>query len=331
MTNDIYDFYNWTNLDYEELSDSSKMITFIEGNYYLEATLYGCKIISDTIFINTIDTYQDQQICMVTVDPANKKNKITWSKKPDDFINRFNIYKEIGTDVYNHIGTIDYDSVNYFIDNNSYPLQASERYKISITDECGIESGLSYYHKTIYLQASLGLNNTVNLQWNNYEGFAYSQINILRGSTYDSLELLTTKPANNNTYTDTNPDPNETLYVIEAIAGYTCEDGNVGGRVMETYAYTRSNVSNIKMTTSLEDELLTLIKLFPNPTDGIMRVEVPKEFGIYDLFIINMNGQIIYYKENLLSNAELDISGIPKGKYLLYLKDFKYSLRIIKK
>jgi hypothetical protein len=330
MTNGIYDFYYWTNLDYEELSDSSKMITSTEGYYYLEATLYGCKSRSDTIFINTMDTYQEQQICVVTVDQVKEKNKITWSKRPDNFINQINIYKEIGTDVYNPIGLIDYDSINFFIDNDSNPVQASERYKISITDECGIESGLSYSHKTIYLQASLGLNNTVNLQWSNYEGFAYSQINILRGSSYDSLELLTTRPANNDTYTDTSPDPDEILYVIEAIAEYTCEDGITGGRTMETYAFTRSNVSNITMTTSLEDELLTLIKLFPNPSDGIMRVEVPKEFGIYDLFIINMNGQIIYYRENLLSNVELDISGIPDGKYLLYLKDFKYSIRFIK-
>ncbi len=58
------------------------------------------------------------------------------------------------------------------------------------------------------------------------------------------------------------------------------------------------------------------IKLYPNPSEGIVNFSYDKTFELFDLQVTNLNGKIIYKNSN--KNIEkIDISGHPKGIYLV--------------
>jgi hypothetical protein len=325
-----YDFYTWYGIENGLISTDTYINITSEDFYYLITSIAHCQVYSDTVFINLIEPYQDQQICVVSVDPETEKNKIQWSINPDVFIEYCNIYKEIGTDVYNLLSKVKIDSSNFYIDTESNPLEANERYRMSISDVCGNESQLSDPHKTIYLQASLGLNKVVNLAWSPYEGFEYTQIHILRGISYDSMEVLATRPANNNIFTDINPIPGESVYIIEAIADYSCT-GSEGTRTSTPNAYTMSNLVHIENVTGIDDDLNQMVKIYPNPNTGIYNLNVPERMLWKQFIVVNLIGEIVYKNSIDSNNMEIDLSSQPAGQYIMIFEEPGGYFKVLKK
>jgi hypothetical protein len=65
------------------------------GSYSATITdQYGCNGVTDTINVNVVLPYANQEICVVTVDSATGKNVIVWQKTPNMAISSFNVYKE---------------------------------------------------------------------------------------------------------------------------------------------------------------------------------------------------------------------------------------------
>jgi len=93
-----------------------------------------------------------QPICLVTVDTTTGYNLVVWEKEVVNYLSHYNIYQEqTQAGVYNLVGSVEYDSLSQFVDSLASPNIRSYRYKIGAVDTCGIESDLSWEHKTIHL------------------------------------------------------------------------------------------------------------------------------------------------------------------------------------
>jgi YD repeat-containing protein len=66
-----------------------------------------------------------------------------------------------------------------------------------------------------------------------------------------------------------------------------------------------------------------VIKIYPNPTKGMLEVEVPiddeNSFTI-QLIVVDINGKIIFDRMDVPSKTTIDLSSNPDGLYVLYIK-----------
>ncbi|MBV5343800.1 hypothetical protein JZU68_09455, partial [bacterium] len=98
----------------------------------------GCTT-TDEVSVNIIPMSKPE-IGMVGVS-TNNKNLIAWNKPVSAGIESYYIYRETNvTNVYEKIGTVLYDSLSIFVDNQSLPDVQANKYKLSILDRHGLES-----------------------------------------------------------------------------------------------------------------------------------------------------------------------------------------------
>lgn len=210
--------------------------------YYVMAandTSYGI----DSISILSTVPYNQQDLCLVTVDNATGKNLVIWEKTQNEGIVAYNIYKESNSaGQYQLIGTVPNDSLSVFLDNTSNPAQQSDRYRISVTDTCGNESDLSDAHKTMHLTVSTGVG-VYNLIWENYEGFDFGSYLIYRGTSQNNLQPIGIIQSNLTTYTDYQPQ-GLYYYQIAVLKNDTCL--NTGGLKASggPYSHSYSNLDD---------------------------------------------------------------------------------------
>ncbi|MBU0486422.1 MAG: hypothetical protein KKA07_04140 [Bacteroidetes bacterium] len=122
----------------------------------------------DTVRITVFDAKVPPQICLVTIDTVTSKNIIVWDKLQGKNINRYVVFKETSTNIYDAVAEVGADTVSY-VDYSSVPGVHSEKYKIGYIDNCGNVSPLGGFHKTINLIASQGASSsTVVLGWEPY-------------------------------------------------------------------------------------------------------------------------------------------------------------------
>ncbi len=68
-------------------------------------------------------------------------------------------------------------------------------------------------------------------------------------------------------------------------------------------------------------DLAPVLRLSPNPTQGKITINAHPHFAQAELKIINAQGQVIFTKAyNELTNKELDLSFLPKGRYFMWIK-----------
>ncbi|MFB6306005.1 MAG: hypothetical protein ABEH43_03295, partial [Flavobacteriales bacterium] len=152
--------YSWsTGADTQDISSVSA------GDYYVSVSGdNGCTAHLDTTI--GIQPPPMKEICLITVDENTHKNTIVWENDTNKAVDYVNIYRESSqSNVYFKVGSVDADSISYFVDSVADPRVHSWRYKLSTVDTCGNESKLSDYHETIHLTSNVGVNNTVNLIW----------------------------------------------------------------------------------------------------------------------------------------------------------------------
>lgn len=243
------------------------------GSYYAFITdAYGCSNYTDTVNINVVEPYAMQELCLVGVDSATNKNFVVWEKPVLPNVESFNIYKESTVQgVYNLISNRDYDSLAYIIDYSSNPIAKPDRYRISIMDSCGNESGFSPAHKTMHLSVNAGAAGAWNLIWDKYEGFVVPTYRIWRADTSLQYVLIDSVQGTTWTYVDATPPAGGLYYIVEVI--------KPGGACNPTKANTnfntsRSNPANNGMVTAP-----TLApKFFATPLQG----SVPLVVNFYD-------------------------------------------------
>jgi C1A family cysteine protease/PKD repeat protein len=278
--------------------------------------------------ISEISTYQDAEICMITVN-NNNRIMVVWEKTYNQGISAYNIYREQSAkDNYVKIGTVPFDDLSIFVDDSSLPQDYAHFYKISITDSCGNESELSEHHKSIYLQTNLGLSNEVNLNWDEYEGFEYFKYEIYRGSELNSLFSILTISSSNRSWSDNNPPSGINYYRIKVDKPEPCFPTQFKA---DDYSSPFSNYD--------EETIVGIyvpgepgISVYPNPFTSEAAITFPNpENHEYKMVLMDISGRIVRKSGNILSgNFLLDRKDLPVGIYIIELKGEKvYRSKIV--
>lgn len=260
--------YSWSN------GATTEDITVTqEGNYTVTVTgAGGCQAIE----VYSVDhaSPAGQTICMVTVDSIYSVNQVVWEKPSSTDISHFNIYRESSQNgLYYNVGSVDYDSLSLFTDYVANPMITAWRYKISVVDFCGEESSLSESHKTIHLNQNLGLGGTINLIWDQYEGFNYTTYDIIRYTASAGWQVVGNVSSANSSYTDPTPPTDSTLFYVIQV---TPTDPCIATRAANNNS-TRSNRSQNPVappdsggTTGVHEiGLLEGFAVYPNPNNGL--------------------------------------------------------------
>ncbi|MFC2115740.1 NosD domain-containing protein, partial [Bacteroidota bacterium] len=202
--------YSWSN------GDTTTTITDLTAGSY-EVTVtdeLGCKGVNQAVVRQ--EPPEVNPICLVTVDTASGKNMIVWEKLVTEDVSHYNVYREssVKSD-YQLIASVPITEESLYIDSVADPTIRSWRYRLSVVDSCGNESELSEAHKTMHLTMNVGLDNTVNLIWDHYEGFDIGTYEVYRYDANDGWKNLDNMTSTNTSYSDNNPPVEDLTYYIE--------------------------------------------------------------------------------------------------------------------
>ncbi len=256
---------------------------------------------------------EQPSICIVTVDSSNK-NVIVFEKPISNAIDSFLIYRETNvTGQYEIIGSLRYDSLSMFVDQTSTPSVHSNQYKISLVDECGIQSFQSEPHKTMHLSINQGVGQSYNLIWQPYTGFTVSTYNIYRGTDPTQLQLLGTISGVNTQYSDLNPPSGYVYYQVEVVAPYFCAPTKKSG-----FNSSRSNIASNNTISVLNYEENGNFEIYPNPTQGMINLDSKNEtYENLKFLIYNVLGELLLTGT---VSQNIDVSTLINGVYLFQIE-----------
>ncbi len=249
-------------------------------------------------------------ICLVTVDIASGYNHILWEPVANSVVKEVVVYKETNElNVFEQIGSVDFNLSGTFEDINSNPQAQANRYKIGLKDSCGfVYEPSGAVHKTIHLTTSPGLNNNINLNWSAYEGIEFASYSIYRGNNLGSMNLIATVASNIFSYTDLNPPTDESNYMVE-LEGVSCNPDRA-------LVFSRSNVLNL-LAQNIEETSALTFQISPNPASSSV---VLKDKGIESaeqFEIFNVIGEIVMRERIVSENQIINIEQLSEGIYFL--------------
>jgi hypothetical protein len=295
--------YNWNNLFYNDsiyIKEGGKYTVKVTDNKNCSNTAY--------IDINNGTIPLSEEICLVTC--VNNMNQIIW--KNSDNLNKvkYRIYKQSKLNssfekVHEQLST----ELSQWIDSNS--SNQLERYKISVIDYCGNESQLSNNHTTIVLSSNLGVNGTVNLSWNPYEGFEYDNFEIWRSTDGKYFTKISSVANNTYIYIDNNLVTN-TYYQIRINKKEECTPTKRG------INFVGSNIIS-KDGKNLDLNSLNIhhLNFYPNPTNGIVTIENLNDLIGESIYFSDVTGRKIFQTTITKSTENIDLKDLNKGAYFV--------------
>ncbi|MEQ8811842.1 MAG: T9SS type A sorting domain-containing protein, partial [Imperialibacter sp.] len=262
-------------------------------------------------------------IGLVTSDETGIRNKVVWDASESYNVSKFLVHRETSiAGEYEQIGFVESAGATEFVDSESDARTQSYKYKVGVLDNCGTEGGLGDFHKTLHLTSSAGLDNSVNLLWNQYIGVDYSTINLYKGEGSAEKTLLTSLSSSNNSFTDLEVEPDKVYqYVLEIvlnmpISNRAIEQAN-SSRNNTTYTSIRSNNLVIRgVALGVRDE--TRSHLYPNPSTGVINVNTNRG-GKMNLVIRDLSGNTLRTISSMDQMTELDVSFLKEGLYLMQI------------
>jgi len=273
-----------------------------------------------------------QPICVVRYDIKENFNMIVWERKTGMNVRSYKILKEIGTNVYDTIGTVDYNSTySYFIDSTTNPDIIPMRYKICVVDSLDHRSALSPYHRSINLSKNAGMtSDQLTLIWNEYEdeskAFIPSNYHIYRNYGKDSLKLYVDQAAGSMSYNVNvfGVVPNE-MFQIVVDKDPGCDPSFPFKAESGPYTQSLSNIVEFKASAVTPDEENT-VSAYPNPFSKEINIEF-ELIKISDVLIevINASGLMtaeFYYKNLASGNQQIRLvsSEMNIAEGMCYLK-----------
>lgn len=306
----FFDTFSWT--PGSSLSDpniQNPMATPSQTTTYtLTATAQnGCVATSDVTI--SVIPMQAPEICIVTVN-GNNKNVVVWEKPVSDFMDTFFIYKETNvTDIYQLIGSVPYTNLSMFTDNSSNPTIQSSKYKISLKDNCAIESQKSEPHKTIHLSINQGVGNVWNLIWEPYTGFNVATYNIYRGISPTSLIFIGSTSGTSTQYSDLNAPAGDLYYQIEVVSPNPCDPSR-------SISSSRSNIASTE-NVGIGNYNSSDFRVYPNPATDLLTISSENGSNIHNVKIYDLQGKLI---KNVQSDySKIDLSQIKSGLYIIQI------------
>lgn len=318
INNNLYGNLLWST------GDTTNSIYVKTSGYYTVSTVdnNNCKLTSPPHIVNAA-MVNAPELCIVGVDSASGHNIIVWNQSNDLRIDSFKVYKEgMINNQFIFLASKSRTEPAVFIDQNSDPRVMAYRYRLMAVDSCGTETPVGHYHKTIHLQVNIGIGNTWNLHWNNYEGAQLGSYKIYRGTDSLQMQLLTVVPTSVHSYTDLNPPAGDVYYLLKVDLPMACNPG--GG---STYNLSSSNFFNTKNAT-VGVEMIKMhdisLSVYPNPNNGRFTLKLESSIAKrMNIGIFNSLGSLVYSEQlNIVGtlNKTMDLRNLSKGVYFIRLQ-----------
>ncbi len=321
--------YVWTpatGLNNPNIANPIATVT-VSTTYTVTGTdLNGCV---NTSTVTAVVYSLSNAICLATVDSISAYNQVAWDKPVTTDIDSFRIYREISSN-FVHIGSVPYSAYSVYKDSIYVPLanpnNTNYRYKIAVVDTCGNVGVQSTPHRTLFLQASQGVGNTVNLSWNLYEGNPVNQYIIYRDTVgTGNLDSIDVVPGSNTVYTDNNPSQNITTlrYVLGVDWGVVCNptlrNSQPNVNPLAAINNTKSNLKTLAFNPQSISEwvLNNFFVLAPNPNNGIVMISLGQKVEGAVLKVYDNLGRIVYSEklENGMTSKTYDWRSFASGVY----------------
>jgi hypothetical protein len=258
-------------------------------------------------------------ICMVTVDSTTNTNLVVWEKPITTGIDHFNIYRETSqAGLYQFVSSVLYSDESIYNDLVASPNVRSWRYKISSVDDCGNESELSLHHKTIHLVISHGLGNDINLFWDSYEGFNYSNFIVRKHTDATGWTTIQTMPNNLFTFTDVALDTDGLFYEVTVASPGLCSTT----KMAQDFNTTRSNRDNRLSTgqpNSVSELLNQVVDIYPNPASTFLNIDNGSSQMI-EARIMDQTGRVISSTTLVPGQTKIDCGKLAMGVYNIELQ-----------
>ena len=310
-----YQNYFWNNGSQSQ----TQVIKDQDTTLYLQVRdVNGCYNWSDTLDVIVLKPFEEEEICLVTVDSLSR-NQIVWNKTTGVRTLEYVIYKQNPvSNTFDVIGNVPATGqLSVFVDPNSNSRVTSSRYKISVVDSCGNESELSNQHKTMHLTLSEGVGNEVNLIWDGYEGINFSQYEIYRGSSPRYMLKLADVSSGNSSYTDLTPPPGLLFYKVVIVNPDPCTPTG------KTNAFGESESNLVEFAAT--DNLI----IYPNPFKENTRVVFKNpDLEEYRYRIFDATGTLVRLGAPF-SDTYVDINreNLAPGLYMLEVYNSEKSLK----
>ena len=299
--------YSWSNLP-----DTTPSVYNLAAGVYV-ATIKdknGCPRTETFNIINDNKPLPSQplaSVCAVTVDSSTGRNLVIWEKNGIRHASVYKIYRESSVaGQYDLIGSKLSNQFSTFLDTNANPMQRSYQYKISEMDSCGNEFSLSDHHKTIHLTSNRGINNEVNLSWNQYEGKSYGSHYIMRSVGNGPFVNLSQVSASITSFTDLTPPFGIKRYRIDIDLPTLCNP------TAKTTAYARISSNRVALDTLSAPKD---IRIVPNPATDRVQVfgQKPELIKVMDVV-----GRVVL---EISDTDNFSLGHVSKGIYLVCLYD----------
>ena len=264
--------------------------------------------------IATLPQYQNTRVCYVTSDDTNvTKNRIFINNQGNYNVGFYEVLRETNiSNYYTSIGTITASETS-FLDTNSDNTLKAYRYKVRLVDNCGNPSLNSAFHKTILLQSTVAINNSVSLSWTHYEGITYGTYNIYRKTNLGVFELIGSIASTDNAYNDqsANVTANKYEYYVAIDVG-SCST-NAAGKTIATLSI-KSNLQKLGTNLSMDANVLSSeIILYPNPSSSKVVLKMPELLELNGIEIYNTLGQLI----KTVKEKGFSVEFLTTGTYLI--------------
>lgn len=259
-------------------------------------------------------------ICLVTVDTLTNTNLLVWEKPVTTDIDYFNIYRETSVaGEFLFVASVPYADESVYNDTVASPSVRSWRYKLSAVNLCGGESDVSDFHKTIHLTIGFGLSNTINLNWDEYEGFAFGSYELWRHTNSQGWLLIQTLPSTLFSFVDSPPSFNGLDYMVSVTPPAVCSSTNKA----QDHNSSRSNKTNT-ITGPLvgvnENENSDSMSIYPNPSNGEFVLNVnPETISNYQVVVTDATGRIVMQFSSNETSTVINLAGFADGIYNLQL------------
>ncbi|MDC0924531.1 cadherin-like domain-containing protein, partial [Flavobacteriaceae bacterium] len=322
--------YSWTGPN--GFSSTDQNLTGLESGTYELTVKDDSFEKSIEIVVEKTEIFNELSVCYVTTDSDDfTKNRIFLSYKDIYNDKKYEILRE-GSEagVYEKIGEID-SGESSFLDTSSNNSSSSYSYKVRLVDNCDVASTESSGHRTILLQSSLAVDNSVNLNWNSYEGVNYSTYKIYRRVNNGDFEELTAISSTNNSYNDTEADVTQNAYAYYvSIAVESCtttQKTAVKENVSNNFRYT----SRVNETTEIKsNQKFIQDDNGDYDNDGVLNA-VDSCLDTPEGSIVDVNGCAIFtlpLNNNKVSVISASCIGNTDGSIGLSIEDASYAYSV---
>ena len=287
--------------------------------------------------VNVMRRYAGQpastaSICMVTVDSLSINNEIYWDRSLYPELDSMIIYREVTSNVFKRVGAVSKNALSMFTDTarsigpaNGDPNIGTYRYKIQVRDSCGNFGDQSLWHNTVFF-----INSGGTFFWNQY----FIELNTNPMTQFDlgrdnfaPTGIYTTVGSVAGTQTTLN-DPFYVAYQNTAdwrvfAYGLTCNPTlrlSPNSNVEATIVKSRSNVKNNRGIGVKENQNNNSIKLYPNPANTEVSIQLNKDCANCVIEITNAIGQVLSIEKLSSLENKINIAAFANGIYYIKLK-----------